>query len=281
MFGRKKTREVEPVRRLFQNDALEVSVLSVIIALPADAMTPFLSLGGDGRGQVQIVTASRNVRELEADVARVKPRIVVLHTKTSGYSPDVVRRIVDSAHGRVAVIVIGRAGGEWEVEAREAGAVAVYPEPVDEATVDRFVEEAPGLVDEIELRRGQLHADAALVWAPGTNPTQAEDFRAGTSVSFSLGPQFQLWGKGLKGLFLGPKVYGIYSDNNALRGRSLFSSGPRLRWRTGEAGVGVDLAFQWHFGRFFLGSVVGASVGYALTPTPANIDIWSTFGGAN
>lgn len=162
MFGRKKTREVEPVRRLFQNDALEVSVLSVIIALPADAMTPFLSLGGDGRGQVQIVTASRNVRELEADVARVKPRIVVLHTKTSGYSPDVVRRIVDSAHGRVAVIVIGRAGGEWEVEAREAGAVAVYPEPVDEATVDRFVEEAPGLVDEIELRRGQLHADAAL-----------------------------------------------------------------------------------------------------------------------
>lgn len=89
---------------------------------------------GTGRGQAQIVTASRNVRELEADVARVKPRIVVLHTKTSGYSPDVVRRIVDSAHGRVAVIVIGRAGGEWEVEAREAGAVAVYPEPVDEAT---------------------------------------------------------------------------------------------------------------------------------------------------
>lgn len=126
-----------------------------------------------------------------------------------------------------------------------------------------------------------LHADAALVWAPGTNPTQGEDFRAGTSVSFSLGPQFQLWGKGLKGLFLGPKVYGIYSDNNVRPPRSFIASGPRERWRTGEAGVGVDLAFQWHFGRFFLGSVVGVSVGYALTPIPANIDIWSTFGGAN
>ncbi|MDP3237166.1 MAG: hypothetical protein Q8N26_30540 [Myxococcales bacterium] len=126
-----------------------------------------------------------------------------------------------------------------------------------------------------------LHADAALVWSSGLNPTISEDFRASTSVSFSAGPQFQLLGTGLKGLFLGPKVYGIYSDNNVRPRGSFIADGPRERWRTGEIGAGVDLSFQWHFGHFFIGSVLGLSVGYALTPSPPNAFLWSTFGGAS
>lgn len=124
-----------------------------------------------------------------------------------------------------------------------------------------------------------LHADAALVWSPGVYPRQSEDFPGSTSASFSAGPQFQLAGSGLRGLFLAPKVYGIYSDSHRRPPGAFTPEGTRIRWQTAEFGAGLDLAFQWHFGRFFIGSVVGFSVGYALTPH-LGWGLWSTFGGA-
>lgn len=125
-----------------------------------------------------------------------------------------------------------------------------------------------------------LHADAALVWSPGLHPRQTEDFPGSTSVSFSVGPQFQLAGSGLRGLFLAPKVYGIYSDSHSRPRRALTADGPRSRWQTAEFGAGLDLAFQWQLGRFFIGSVIGVSLGYALTPH-LGWGLWSTFGGAS
>ena len=125
--------------------------------------------------------------------------------------------------------------------------------------------------------RWALSVDLAFVYGPGDNPSPGENFPGGTSISSSLGPTWRFFGTGLRGLFLTPKLYVIASQNSQASGRP----GAREFWFTGEVGGAVDLAYQWTFGRFFLGAVLGVGAGWAFGPSRGSpTSFISTFGGA-
>ncbi len=128
----------------------------------------------------------------------------------------------------------------------------------------------------LQTERWSITFDLAFVYGPGDAPTASENFPGGTSTSASIGPTWRFFGTGLRGLFLTPKLYVIASQNSQARG----GPGTREFWSTGEGGAAVDLAFQWTFGRFFLGSVVGIGAGWAFGPGRGPAFIASSFGGA-
>lgn len=132
-------------------------------------------------------------------------------------------------------------------------------------------------VQVVQSERWSLTSDLAFVYGPGDNPSPGENFPGGTSISGSLGPTWRISGTGLRGLFVTPKLYVIASQNSQRSGRP----GSREFWFTGEVGGAVDLAFQWTFGRFFLGSVLGLGGGWAFGPSRGQpTTSVSTFGGA-
>lgn len=94
---------------------------------------------------------------------------------------------------------------------------------------------------------------------------EGEDLRGTTSAAVSLGYTTRLRGKGLSGLFITPKVYGIYGSHWTDTGPSpILGTNGFTQWKTGEFGAGVDLALQWTNGALFIGTVLGAGIGVAL-----------------
>lgn len=105
---------------------------------------------------------------------------------------------------------------------------------------------------------------------------EGEDLRGTTSAAVSLGYTTRLRGKGLSGLFITPKVFGIYGSHWTDTGPSpLLGTNGFTQWRTGELGAGVDLALQWTSGALFIGTVLGAGVGFAF----GSGSLHSTFSG--
>jgi hypothetical protein len=139
----------------------------------------------------------------------------------------------------------------------------------------------------VHSERWSLTFDLAVVWGPGDQPTETERFPGGLSVAGSLGPSWRIWGTGLRGLFLTPKVYVVSNASNQVP-RGTLRTGqfpgpgtPRDRWNSGELGLAVDVGFQWTFGRFFLGSVLGVGAGWYLGQNPQGFQLpISSFGGA-
>ncbi|MDP3501008.1 MAG: hypothetical protein Q8S33_11765 [Myxococcales bacterium] len=131
-----------------------------------------------------------------------------------------------------------------------------------------------------QSERWSLTFDLAVVSGPGTASSAVENYPGGVSVSGSLGPTWRIAGTGLRGLFVTPKVSVIVSHNSAARASTGFRTLMREVWQTAEVGAGVDLAFHWTFGRFFLGSVVGLGGGWVFGQGQEQRTFTSTFGGA-
>lgn len=96
-----------------------------------------------------------------------------------------------------------------------------------------------------------------------SRPVTGADTSGSAFVALSGGPTLRLLGAGFNGLFFTPKAHLVAARNSWERGESPLLGGARGKtWASFEAGLGADLAAQWTVGRFFIGGVVGGSVGW-------------------
>lgn len=169
--------------------------------------------------------------------------------------------------------------------APEARTIAVFVHPLTTAAAAVFLNaiSVSAGAHVLQTERWSITFDAALVQADGRPSRISERAPFTTSVSGSGGPTWQITGKGLRGLFVTPKLYAIVSRNSDFSDRFVPGGGleGKVSWVTGEIGAAVDLAFQWTFGRFFLGSVLGLGAGWAFGSKPVSrFNVLSSFGGA-
>ncbi|MCU0702117.1 MAG: hypothetical protein MUC96_36945 [Myxococcaceae bacterium] len=151
---------------------------------------------------------------------------------------------------------------------------AVFVQPLASAVYALFgAVSASAGAQLVQTDRWSITFDAAFVWGPGQRPTASEQFPGGLSLGASLGASWRAWGRGLNGFFVTPKLYAITNASHRVaRGTlptGLFPSETtaRERWNSGEVGLAVDLGFQWTFGSFFIGSVLGIGGGWYLGPS--------------
>lgn len=96
-----------------------------------------------------------------------------------------------------------------------------------------------------------------------SRPIRGADTSWSAFVALSGGPTLRLLGAGFSGLFFTPRAHLVAARNSWERGWSPLRGGPAGNdWASFEAGLGADLAAQWTVGRFFIGGVLGGSVGW-------------------
>jgi hypothetical protein len=131
-----------------QAEAYDVSgALGVIVAGPPNVFQPFMALGPGNPSGVQVVTTTRDAADLAADVVQFKPHLVLLSPEVRGYTPELVRQMVDWPAYPLAVVGLVPATGTFGAEMAGQGAVGFYNTPIGPSVVEKFAKEARGLVE--------------------------------------------------------------------------------------------------------------------------------------
>ena len=121
--------------------------LGVIVAGPPNIFQPFMALGPGNPSGVQIVTTTRDAADLTGDVQQFKPHIVLLSPELRGYTPELVRQLVDWPAYPLAVVGLVPATGTFGAEMAGQGAVGFYNTPILPSIVEKFAKEARGFVE--------------------------------------------------------------------------------------------------------------------------------------
>ncbi len=111
------------------------------VAQPFAALTP-----GNERG-VEVLATARDTLDLLPDVKEYKPQVVLISPEIRNYYIDIVQELANWPEAPIAVIGLVPATGTWGSEMATAGATAFYNLPITQSIVDKFVSEAPTLVD--------------------------------------------------------------------------------------------------------------------------------------
>jgi MinD-like ATPase involved in chromosome partitioning or flagellar assembly len=123
------------------------SPVRVIIAAPPAVFQPFMALGPGTSTEVCVLTTTRDVADLVADIQQYQPQIILLSPDVRGYAPELVSQLANWPDFSVAVVGLVPNVGTWGAEMAANGAVAFYNTPISPAVVDQFISQARGLVD--------------------------------------------------------------------------------------------------------------------------------------
>ncbi len=122
--------------------------IRAIVVGPPDIAQPFINALPPGNSSgVEVVSFTRDVKDLLEDIKEYKPHIVLVSPNARDYKPDVVAQVANWPEGAIAVVGIVPTSGAWGSEMAAQGAVTFYNPPITPALVEKFAKEAQEIVD--------------------------------------------------------------------------------------------------------------------------------------